>query len=342
MQRAALIYAGNCKWPVLPLKGKLPILQHGARDATLHLPTIKSWWRVVPDANVAITLPQLLVADVDPRNGGDASWDALISQYGEPETLTQRTGSGGLHYVFERPDFAVNCKPWPGIDVVAGAHRYIVAAPSVHPSTGLRYQWLKWRKPAVLPGWLASAIRRQTPANVPRPQSSETDAASALARALAYVEKCPPAVAGCRGHTTTFTTALKLCTNFPQLSQSELCDVLCEYNQTCDPPWNSRDLRHKLDDAMKVRSWMMIPQLRLGAPVSWPDTTLTIIRSSTLTSSAPQFRVSRLRPRRKTGMAMVLTKAVSGVGSSTRSARFWSRKSKPMKRHRVISSASGT
>src|SRR5215470_11391526 len=92
----ALYYASR-GWPVLPLHsveggrcrcgdatcrspGKHPRTQHGVKEASAHSRQIGRWWQWWPDANVGIATgvaSGLLVLDIDPRNGGDASYDQL-------------------------------------------------------------------------------------------------------------------------------------------------------------------------------------------------------------------------------------------------------------------------
>lgn len=69
-----------------------------------------------------------------------------------PETLTARTGSGGLHLVYRITDPSKvpgnRQKLAPGIDVRSEGGQ-IVVAPSVHQSRN-RYQWVTLRTPEVL------------------------------------------------------------------------------------------------------------------------------------------------------------------------------------------------
>ena len=82
----------------------------------------------------------LIVADVDPRNGG--AWQE------DRQTVVARTGGGGWHYFYEYvipEDFgetdSIRCgdSAVPGVDRKADSG-YVVAAPSVHPS-GQPYTW---------------------------------------------------------------------------------------------------------------------------------------------------------------------------------------------------------
>lgn len=66
-----------------------------------------------------------------------------------------------------------------------------------------------------------------------------------------YLEKCPPAVAGSRGHDQTFTVACALVNGFA-LDEAAALRHLLTYNATCSPPWKERDLRHKVQQAGKI------------------------------------------------------------------------------------------
>jgi P4 family phage/plasmid primase-like protien len=72
-----------------------------------------------------------------------------------------------------------------------------------------------------------------------------------LKRATKYLAKMPPAVSGAGGHPTTFKAALSLVRGFaidPALAFVLLRD---EYNPRCQPRWSDKELRHKIDGAVK-------------------------------------------------------------------------------------------
>lgn len=73
------------------------------------------------------------------------------------------------------------------------------------------------------------------------------------ARAAGYMKNVPPAISGNMGGTKTLESAMKVMTNF-DLTQAEAYEVLADWNQTCEPPWNDGDLRRKISEADKFAS----------------------------------------------------------------------------------------
>ena len=182
---AALCYA-DLGWPVFPIyevvgkecacnksdctdQGKHPRTQHGFKDATTDQDQIRKWWDLYPDADVAIRTgapSQLVVIDVDPRNGGDESLAKLEKQYGSlPSTVEAISGGGGRHIFLRHPGETVKSRQdslGPGLDVKADGG-YVVAAPSLHLS-GQHYEWKSSRGPnevkvAQIPDWLLNLFR---------------------------------------------------------------------------------------------------------------------------------------------------------------------------------------
>lgn len=70
-----------------------------------------------------------------------------------------------------------------------------------------------------------------------------------VARARRYVAKMPEAVAGNGGHNATFAVAVAVVRGF-LVPPEEARQILEEYNQRCDPPWDAKDLDHKLAQAL--------------------------------------------------------------------------------------------
>lgn len=169
MLDAALAYA-SLDWRVMPCRGKVPLTEHGVHDATTEAETIRAWWTQWPDANIGIACGGgLVVLDVDPRHGGDASLRELEHEHGEIITLTARTGGGGLH-LYMRGELPQRVGFRPGLDLKASGG-YVVAPPSLHES-GRRYEWIAPgdlpQRPQPVPAWLARII------DPPRPERDNT------------------------------------------------------------------------------------------------------------------------------------------------------------------------
>ena len=255
---AAFLYASR-GWPVVPLfrAGKAPLarlVRHGVENATTDPDVIREWWGRVPAANVGIACRQLLVVDVDPRNGGEPELAMRLARYGAfPKTPTARSGSGGLHALFNRPSIALTGKLCPGVDLVHGPRRYIVAAPSLHPC-GKHYEWIT---PATVPladapDWvLQLGARKVEPASQPtdsdRKQISEDER---MTRALQWLAKHEPAIEGDHGDDRTFRTCGMVARGF-DLNEEQAFTVLKDWNATCRPPWSRESLQRKIKQAIE-------------------------------------------------------------------------------------------
>ena len=166
MLTEALAYAERGRL-VFPCRAreKRPATRRGFKDATTDTAKIRRWWRNGSDKNVAIRTgieSSLVVLDVDPRNGGDATLGELIEKHGAlPNTITAETGGGGFHLLFAHPGGHVKCrKIGPGLDVKSDGG-YIVAPPSVHPDGG-EYRWKVSpddMEAAALPVWLLAMLQ---------------------------------------------------------------------------------------------------------------------------------------------------------------------------------------
>lgn len=160
-----------CGNPACKNPAKHPRTAHGFKDGSTDVTAIRRWWKYWVSANVGIACgpSALVVLDVDPRHGGDASFEALRAALGAStfDTLTHQTGGGGTHYIFRAPCDLVERigshenglgADYPGIDVKAGGG-YIVAPPSRHIS-GAQYtkELSSPAQPAELPERLAAML----------------------------------------------------------------------------------------------------------------------------------------------------------------------------------------
>lgn len=67
-------------------------------------------------------------------------------------------------------------------------------------------------------------------------------------RIRAYLQKLSPAISGSGGHVAALKAANALVLGFG-LSINDAWPYLEEYNHRCEPPWNRKELEHKLDEA---------------------------------------------------------------------------------------------
>lgn len=170
----ALAYAA-LGWPVFPLEagGKRPngtLAPKGFHNASRNPAIIREWWRLAPDANIGVPCGApsgFWVLDIDPRNGGDIELQAQLDLLSPEDrangihTLVQKTGGGGLHYLFAADDRVRKGKLGQGIDVKRDGG-YIVVEPS---RTQAGYAFDDWEPftgelPPVLPApdWLMALV----------------------------------------------------------------------------------------------------------------------------------------------------------------------------------------
>ena len=287
---------------VLPLvEGKkTPATLHGVKDATLDASALS--WLDRCNVGIAPGPAGLLVVDIDPRNGGIATFAELERTLGElPLTVAAVTGGGGLHLLFVAPDGPLVGKLGAGVDMISDG-RYIVVEPSYvapapdapaielppgHPGRGF-YRW----RPGLAPGDIAFAelplawrdrVRRQAPATAlataPATAPRSASRGDVFERARRYVERMPPAVSGSGGHAATFAVAQVLTRGF-DLDDGDARAILDEYNARCEPPWNDRELEHKLRSA-RASGTMLVGSLRdaplpdrprrIDEPPAWDD-----------------------------------------------------------------------
>lgn len=208
MLGAALDYA-NTGWPVFPLRGKIPLTNHGFKEATTDEAQIRAWWTKWPEAGIGgVTgaASRCVVLDLDPRHGSDRSIAELEAKHGVPPvTPWSRTGGGGKHLIYQHPGGVIGNRAgiFLGVDV-KGDGGYIVLPPSFHPS-GKRYSWGQDTTIplAPMPAWLTEALtpkpRRTQPASeFNRNGTSERYGERALREECAEVRACRA-----RGHCDT-------------------------------------------------------------------------------------------------------------------------------------------
>jgi putative DNA primase/helicase len=140
------------QFAIFPCRGKVPLTEHGCKDASKDPAQIREWEERFPDANWAVATGapsgNILVVDVDRiwQSPGDA-WTLIANDCGGlPRTVTVLSGSGhSMHWYFLVPDDVrvgnTAGKLSRGIDTRCEGG-YVVCPPSIHPDTGNPYTWV--------------------------------------------------------------------------------------------------------------------------------------------------------------------------------------------------------
>lgn len=148
-------------------RNKVPLLGQWHKRASTIESTLRLWASQYKECNWGIATGEesgIVVIDIDPTHDGHITWDALVREYGEVNTVSVKTGSGGTHYYFKYPSGeSIGNSPGnmgKGIDV-RGNDGQVVAPFSIHPN-GNVYQWIKSPDDieiADLPQWILDRIK---------------------------------------------------------------------------------------------------------------------------------------------------------------------------------------
>ena len=133
---AALFYAQKLHWAIFPLRthDKKPATEHGFKDASRDLDTVRAWWQRTPSANVGLATGEAVVLDFDsykPDFEGGALLDMLLEEYTTPTVDTPR---GGVQLYFaQRPGLQLGNASGnlPKCVDVGGLGGYVALPPSI-------------------------------------------------------------------------------------------------------------------------------------------------------------------------------------------------------------------
>lgn len=247
-------------WQPIPLIGKQPPKNFPLKS--LFQADIPSMERLLPwlppcyEGNLGIItgeISDLVVIDYD-------SEDAIV--FGEkhftPTPFRVKTGNSGRHAYYRYPRGAlIGCRAGlfgQKLDLRAN-NGFVAAPPSVHPKTGITYQWEKplaelnlSDMPVFNPAWLPLSPKRTVRNISAHPASNEQ-----LRRAKNYLSKIK-CVSGQNAHNTFYRACCQLADHF-HLSEFQLYELICEWNQTnCFDsdgkpyPWSEPEILHKVRD----------------------------------------------------------------------------------------------
>ncbi len=257
----------SAPWPIIPIRpgDKRPAIKTGvdhAEGSTIEIGTIEQWQR--RGLLEAIGTPTgaasgIVVIDVDKKHDGEALLAEL--EHDEalgplPRTKVVRTRSGGLHIYCAHPGNGIRVRSAgpkgqlakllggrPGIDV-RGDGGLVVLPPS------LGYSWLADDDeplPELPRLWLLAINGAGDP---PRPATTigtpSIGDERRTARARRYLAKMPASVSGSGGHDALWAAVLAMRWGFDLEEHVVRWLIATDYNQRCDPPWDERDIEHKL------------------------------------------------------------------------------------------------
>ena len=210
---AALRYAA-LGFRIVPCIGKQPTLKNWPSEATTDSGTIERWWGENPRFNVGICPDETFcILDIDHHKGGDETIAALEHEHGSlPETISSATGGGGTHHYYRRdPRRKLKYRIGKGIELL-GVGRQAVEWPSMHPTTGARYQWhdgwAPWQAEMVdAPEWFYEPVEVAKPLElVPRPNEKGNGAPHADDNVYRY---CRAALNNQRQHVAQASTGTR-------------------------------------------------------------------------------------------------------------------------------------
>ena len=230
-----------------------PLVSDWPAKATADTEAAKVMFGVLaPGANVGISCDDMLVLDVDPKSGGDASLAMLHDVRDIPRTLTARTPSGGRHMFFRCPPGVqvpnTVSRIAPGIDT-RGAHGYVVGAGS-RTEKG-RYAWLHDLPIAPAPAWMLEALGQAAAPREKQRLDAVPDAPeSYYDRAVKALRNMQPAIEGAGGNSVTFKTAARM-RDLGLSEQQAVEAMLAEWNAACEPPWEPSELARVVSHAFR-------------------------------------------------------------------------------------------
>lgn len=260
----SLAKTGFHVFPLVPNE-KIPATDHGFKDATADIPTVKKWWLAEPLANIGIYpgASNHVVLDIDvkdPRYGDpDDTIRTLEEQLGCElgGTYTVRTPSGGLHLYYragddECPISSSVKRLHPAVDVRASGG-YVVAGGSRTDAGSYRVECPV--DVAVAPEPLVGALVSQQRESIydrrdGREGDLDLDEPSNVAAATRFLQQTDPAIEGQGGNDHTYKTAA-LVRDYG--ISMDLCIDLMDihWNPRCDPEWDVEDLTGVVENVYK-------------------------------------------------------------------------------------------
>lgn len=228
----------SCGKPDCSAKGKHPIQKNWLEIATGDEERIRQLWELYAYANVGVVAGAksgVFFLDVDPKNGGNESFEQLQKENGVlPDTVTVITGSEGRHFYLKYPvgkTIRGRINLLPGIDIKSDGG-FVVGPGSRHKS-GNFYRWMPGRSPdeiaiAEPPDWLEKMIN----GNVSVKKTGHTN-------------NIPDIIPEGQRDSTLFKIASSL--KYKGLGEDEILETLLAINQKrCQPPLSEEEIQNNI------------------------------------------------------------------------------------------------
>ena len=239
---------------VLPLvaRAKEPLVPHGVHDASETQRRSARGGRAGPAEHRRRGSLALVRRHIDPRNGGDEALEALEVEHGAlPPTVVQRTGSGGAHLIYARPEGLRLGASSPAESISRGRTLHPRGALRASVRGLLRLDEPKGNRIAQPPAWLCELAAARTDSAPAPMQPSSMPMTTLVERARRYLAKCAPAISVSGGAHRRSWSLRKLARGFA-LDEATTFALLSEWNTTCRPPWSARDLARKVKEAARA------------------------------------------------------------------------------------------
>jgi hypothetical protein len=150
---------------LFPVSGKTkrPVFKNMLERASNDIEELLEWASAYKNCGWAVSLAKsgLWAVDVDVKHSGLEVWNGLIETNGEPETITQETGSGGLHYIFKHDGkLRLKGKIRRGIDIKFNG--YVILYPTTNKD-GKPYFWKKFKSQKITsaPDWVVELCEKK-------------------------------------------------------------------------------------------------------------------------------------------------------------------------------------
>jgi hypothetical protein len=231
---------------------KSPLILNWQNLTTQDPEQIRKWWKQWPDANIGGATNNLVVVDIDRRNGGDETFAQLEMVESFPDTATTRTWSGGRHLIYVAPNGPVKGGTHAlglGVDVKARGGYVLMPGSTIE---GRPYTREDSRPGYFAPQWILDKLKAAKPKTSAAGKRIVEEDEQAVELATQWMlNKAPIAETG-NIDNTTYKVLARLY-DFGVTSETAL-DIAMEWNDLkCNPPQAMEDLERICESAGRNR-----------------------------------------------------------------------------------------